>query len=84
MILSVKPSAAVIDYELPLMSGIEVCRQVRKAQLDKIQLILFTADQHAETREWALQAGADEVVVKSSNASDIINSVIAQLDKHKP
>ncbi len=76
LILSERPDVAVIDYRLPLMSGIEVCRNIRK-KMDKItvKLILFTVDQRAETRQRALEAGADAVVVKSPDALEVIQTV---------
>ncbi len=75
LILSERPAAAIIDYKLPSLSGIEICKEVRRSNLDNIQLILFTADQERKTRERALAAGADEVIVKSANATAIIESV---------
>jgi voltage-gated potassium channel len=76
LILKTQPRIAVIDYDLPAMSGIEVCRNVRRRMKDNgIKLIMFTADSSPETRESALEAGADAVVVKSSEASEIIHTV---------
>ncbi len=76
-IIKEKPAAAVIDYMLPVISGIEVCRQVRaKEDCQEIKLILFTADSQPETRKLALDAGADAVVVKSPDASEVIETVI--------
>ncbi len=76
MILNERPDVAVIDYLLPLMSGIEVCRDIRK-KMDKrtVKLILFTVDQRAETKQKALEAGADAVVVKSPDALEVIQKV---------
>ncbi len=76
LILKSQPQIAVIDYDLPAMSGIEVCRNVRRQMKDSgIKLIMFTADSSPEIRESALKAGADAVVVKSSEASEIIHTV---------
>jgi len=76
LILKTQPQIAVIDYDLPAMSGIEVCRNVRRRMNGSgIKLILFTADSSPETRESALEVGADAVVVKSSEASEIIHTV---------
>ena len=76
-IIKEKPAAAVIDFMLPFISGIEVCQQVRAQEgLQGIKLILFTGDNQPETRSRALDAGADAVVVKSSEASEVIETVI--------
>ena len=77
LIIRERPVAAVIDYMLPVMSGIEVCDEVRKIDVcQETKLILFTADNQPETHKNALNAGADVVVVKSPEASEVIEIVI--------
>lgn len=76
LILNERPDAAVIDFELPDMSGIDVCRRVRNdSALDNTKLILFTANDEKITRESAVKAGANSVVIKSPDASEVINAV---------
>lgn len=83
-IMAEKPVAAVIDYMLPVLSGIQVCQQIRQSHsYDKTKLILFTADDKAETRKRAIRAGADEVVVKSPEAREVIETVIHILNQEK-
>jgi len=82
LILKEEPTAAVIDYHLPLMTGVEICREIRKIrEMDHVQLLIFTADDQPEIRSEALAAGANEVVVKSANSSEIIDRVIHHLSK---
>jgi voltage-gated potassium channel len=77
LILSEKPAVAVIDFMLPILSGVEVCRKVRVDPANRdIKLILFTADDQSETKRRALNAGADAVVVKSPNASEVVETVL--------
>jgi voltage-gated potassium channel len=77
LIARIKPQAAVIDFQMPVYSGIEICTRVRAdAELDATRLILFTADDNTATRERALAAGADAVVVKSPEAQEVIETVI--------
>ena len=65
---------------LPVMTGIEICQGVRKNEdCQGIKLILFTADNQPETRKNALNAGADAVVLKSPEASEVIETVIQAL-----
>ena len=49
---------------------------------DDVKLILFTSDEQAETRERALKAGANAVVVKSPQASELIETVIYLLQQN--
>jgi voltage-gated potassium channel len=82
LIEHIRPSAAVIDYMLPVFSGIEICTQIRKnEQLDRTRLILFTADDNTETRTRAMDAGADAVVVKSPDAHEVVNTVLHIISK---
>ena len=79
-----KPPAAVIDFMLPILSGIELCQKLRADPAnDNTRLILFTADEQEETRRRALEAGADEVVVKSADASKIIDTVVKILKEYE-
>jgi voltage-gated potassium channel len=73
MIMAEMPDAAVVDFMLPDISGLEVCRQVRAQDLGRgIKLFLFTADNQDETRKKALEVGVDTVVIKSPEAQEII------------
>ncbi|MDY6988132.1 MAG: NAD-binding protein [Thermodesulfobacteriota bacterium] len=84
LIIREKPVAAVIDFMLPTLTGIEVCRRVRAVDACKdTKLVLFTADHQAETRTRALAAGADAVVVKSPEASEVIETVVQTLGTSK-
>ncbi len=75
-----RPSAAVIDFMLPVLSGIEVCEMVRKDPACRhTKLILFTSDDQPETKKRALEAGADEVIIKSPEASEVVDTVVRLL-----
>ncbi|NOG47699.1 MAG: response regulator [Calditrichaeota bacterium] len=78
-----RPNAAVIDFQLPGgMSGIDICKAVRTEQKNEgIKLVIFTADEKEKTRERAIKSGADAVVVKSANSSEVIETVIDLLRK---
>ena len=76
-----QPKAAVIDYYLPDMTGLEICAKVRNNQdLHLMKLVLFTGNDDAETRKNALEAGVDAVVVKSPDAAEIVNIVTNKLE----
>ncbi len=80
LILKEQPVAAVIDYQLPGLSGLEVCQKIRASKYhENIKLIVFTADDAEDVRQRCLEAGADKVIVKSSEASEIIRVVSSLL-----
>lgn len=75
------PDVAVIDFMLPGLSGLEICEKIRKdSRLDRVKLIVFTADDDPELRQRCLESGADEMIVKSADASEIIAVVSDQLN----
>ena len=72
-----RPDVAIIDQMLPVFSGIEVCERIRAATPTiATRLVLFTSDERPETRARAIQAGADVVVLKTSQASELIDTVV--------
>ena len=77
---SEKPDVAVIDNMLPGMSGIEVCRAVREQpELNSVRLILFTGDEHPETKRRALESGADAFLLKTAEATLLVEKIRAVL-----
>lgn len=59
------PKLAIIDWMMPQMTGIEVCKEVRSV-IDKsyIYLILLTANSSKEDVVRGLEAGADDYMIK--------------------
>lgn len=81
-IIREKPVAAVIDFMLPELSGIEVCRHIRTEHGCRgIKLIIFTADNQKETQRRAHDAGADAVIIKGPEASEVIEAVVRAIRK---
>ncbi|MCO4782918.1 MAG: NAD-binding protein [Candidatus Cloacimonetes bacterium] len=76
LILSQNPEVAVIDYMLPGMTGINVCRRIKEDPNCNTKLILFTASEDCGARDEALEAGADLVIIKSADTKEIINAVL--------
>lgn len=75
-----KPNAAVIDFELPDMSGIDLCRKLRSnPTLATMKLFLFTANEENEIHQTAIEAGVDTVVIKSPDAAEIVRTVQERL-----
>ncbi len=82
-IIEIKPDAAVLDFMLPVISGIEVCKKIKQEHKDiKTKIILFTGDENPKTRIKAMEAGADDFILKTSETSDLINSILKILQKN--
>ena len=59
------PAIVLIDWMMPKMDGLEVCRRVRaRKEQPFTYVLLLTARNHKEEIAAALEAGVDEYVVK--------------------
>lgn len=68
-----RPDLVMVDLLMPGTDGISFCRQVRQLRgHDAFKLVLFTAMGAADTRQQALQAGADEVLVKPFDRGELL------------
>ena len=74
------PSLIVLDLMLPGMSGMELCRRLRREPLtEKTPIIMLTA-KAAETDKIAgLDVGADDYIVKPFSVKEVIARVRAVL-----
>ncbi|MEA5488966.1 MULTISPECIES: two-component system response regulator RppA [Pseudanabaena] len=56
-------TVAILDWMLPQLSGLELCRRLRKNQ-NPLPVILLTAKDRIEDRVQGLDAGADDYLIK--------------------
>ena len=60
-----QPSVIILDWMLPEMSGVEICKLVRsKPDIKNIPIIMLTAKGEEEDKIKGLTAGADDYVTK--------------------
>lgn len=66
------PSIAVLDWMMPKMDGVEVCKRVRRL-VDRpyIYLVLLTAKSQKEEIAAGLEAGADDYVIKPFDPDEL-------------
>lgn len=72
------PDLVVLDWMLPGLSGVEICRRLR-ATGDKVPIILLTAKDEVSDRVIGLDAGADDYVVKPFSIEELLARVRAHL-----
>jgi len=59
------PQLAILDWKMPGMEGIELCRKVRKdAKENYTYIILLTSQQRDEELVIGMEAGADDYIIK--------------------
>jgi DNA-binding response OmpR family regulator len=63
----------ILDWMMPIMDGIEVCKKIRAEQsVDYTCIILLTAKQEREDRVHALKSGADVFLTKPLVKEELI------------
>jgi len=80
-----KPDAVILDWMLPEISGIEVCRQLRaKGAMKSVPIIMLTARGEEGDRVRGLDSGADDYVVKPYSPKEMVARVNANLRRSRP
>ena len=80
-----RPDLIVLDWMLPGISGIEVCRQVRaKPQSRDIPIIMLTARSEEAEKVRGLATGADDYLVKPFSVPELLMRIKTILRRVNP
>jgi len=80
-----RPDLVLLDWMLPYVSGIEICRRIRRnPETRDLPIILLTARGEEDDRIRGLDAGADDYVVKPFSPSELVARVRAVLRRTRP
>ena len=74
---SAKPDIIILDIMMPVLNGLEVCKQVRK--ISDIPIIMLTAKDEDDDRILGLEIGADDYITKPFNTREVVARVNAVL-----
>ncbi|HEY7296805.1 MAG TPA: phosphate regulon transcriptional regulator PhoB [Xanthobacteraceae bacterium] len=79
------PDLLILDWMLPGISGIELCRQLRaRPQTRQLPIIMLTARGEESERVRGLAVGADDYVVKPFSVPELMARVSALLRRASP
>ncbi|HXI86432.1 MAG TPA: phosphate regulon transcriptional regulator PhoB [Parvularculaceae bacterium] len=79
------PDIVILDWMLPKISGIEVCRRLRlKPETKNIPVIMLTARSEESDRIRGLETGADDYMTKPFSTNELIARVRAVLRRIRP
>lgn len=80
-----QPDVLVLDWMLPNISGIEICRQIKtKSETRDLPVIMLSARSEEVDRVRGLETGADDYVVKPYSVSELMARVKTQLRRSRP
>lgn len=81
----VQPDLLLLDWMLPGVSGIEICRRVRRdAKRSALPIIMITARGEEHDRIRGLDIGADDYVTKPFSPAELLARIRALLRRHNP
>lgn len=72
-----KPDIMILDIMMPVLDGLEVCKQVRK--ISDMPIIMLTAKDDDDDRILGLETGADDYITKPFNTREVVARVKAVL-----
>jgi two-component system phosphate regulon response regulator PhoB len=80
-----RPDVVLLDWMLPLVSGIEVCRRIRRSpETRALPVIMLTARGEESDRVRGLDSGADDYVVKPFSTSELVARLRAVIRRAQP
>ena len=79
------PDLIVLDWMLPGVSGIEICRRVRvNPKTRDVPIVMLTARGDEQDRVRGLDTGADDFVVKPYSVKELVARIRRHLQKTRP
>ena len=82
---SLEPNAILLDWMLPLRSGLEVCRQLRRApETSEVPIIMLTARGEEQDKLRGLDMGADDYLTKPFSPQELLARLRAVIRRAQP
>lgn len=82
---NIKIDVILLDWEMPVMNGLECCRRIRQLEKDefisrRLPVIAITANVRREQVEQAMLAGFDAVMPKPSTVKELLERIREVVD----
>jgi len=85
LVEEVMPDLILLDWMLPGVSGIEICRRVKtRKETRAIPVIMLSARSEELDRVRGLETGADDYVVKPFSVTELMARIRTQLRRTRP
>jgi len=79
------PDLILLDWMLPNLSGIEVCRQLKsRSETRGVPIIMLSARSEEVDKVRGLETGADDYVIKPYSVAELMARVRAHLRRARP
>ena len=81
-IVDERPSLVLLDWMLPGMTGVELCRRMKRDEtLSEIPVIMLTARGEEDHKIQGLDAGADDYITKPLIPDEVLNVLSAAFNQ---
>ncbi|WP_170459113.1 phosphate regulon transcriptional regulator PhoB [Ruegeria arenilitoris] len=85
LVQEVAPDLIVLDWMMPNLSGIELCRQLKaRPRTRAIPIIMLSARSDEADKVRGLETGADDYVAKPYSMAELMARIRAQLRRVRP
>ena len=82
-IRELSPSVALLDWNMPIITGLDVCRRLRDTG-SSLPVIMITARDEMDDKIAALESGADDFISKPFNIREVLARVKALVRRSSP
>ncbi|MEG3926250.1 response regulator [Microcoleus sp. D3_18a_C4] len=85
VLISTEPDLVVLDLEMPIVSGLELCQVVRQdIQWENLPILVVTAHTDPESLQQAFAAGADDFITKPVLGPELVTRVLSRIRRSRP
>ncbi|MFN6484985.1 MULTISPECIES: response regulator [unclassified Nostoc] len=82
VLITTSPDLVVLDLEMPIVNGLELCQVVRQdAQWGDLPILVVTAHTEAEFLQQAFAAGADDFISKPVLGPELVTRVLSRIQR---
>ncbi|MDZ8054796.1 MAG: response regulator [Aulosira sp. ZfuVER01] len=82
VLIATSPDLVVLDLEMPIVNGLELCQVVRQdAQWGDLPILVVTAHTDAESLQQAFAAGADDFITKPVLGPELVTRVLSRIER---
>ncbi|MFN8673901.1 MAG: response regulator transcription factor [Candidatus Sericytochromatia bacterium] len=77
-----EPDIVILDWEMPVMNGVELCKYLRRTS--NVPILMVTAKKEVKERVEGLDSGANDYLVKPFDSEELLARVRALIRASKP
>jgi DNA-binding response OmpR family regulator len=84
VLIATSPDLVVLDLEMPIVNGLELCQVVRQdAEWGDLPILVVTAHTEAKFLQQAFAAGADDFITKPVLGPELVTRVLSRIQRNK-